>query len=147
MITNRKITTWEKPVSAEADRPQRTATELKAVFDGNSEQLKSSVNGLIDDLTGSAGAESIGSPSLPGIVANGLWAQIVAFFAKVFGIVRTDQPSNRYLNGAGQYTVPSVGAAANGLPLGGNDNDFLLKNGNPDFATKWQVCGGCAPQG
>ena len=32
---------------------------------------------------------------------------------------------------------PTVGAAANGLPLAGDDNDFLLKNGSPDYAAKW----------
>lgn len=46
-----KITTWTQPVSGEADRPKRSASEMKAVFDSNSNQLKEAFNNLIDALS------------------------------------------------------------------------------------------------
>ena len=60
-IQDHKITQWLHPITAEADRPLRSAAEMKAIFDSNSNQLKKALNGLIDQLCGTQGAESIGA--------------------------------------------------------------------------------------
>lgn len=50
-LSDYRIERFAKPVSSLADKPQMSASELKAWFDSNSEnELKSSVNGLIDEL-------------------------------------------------------------------------------------------------
>ena len=79
MITDRKITEWTNCIADEADRPQRTAAAMKAEFDGNSNQLKAALNGLIDDISGGAGdtfLASDGTFKLPevGSSANGVKA-------------------------------------------------------------------------
>lgn len=137
MITDRKINTWTNPVTDEADRPQRAAADMKAVFDSNSDQLRDAHNGLIDDLSGESGASNIGSAPIQGLTGTTIWAQLADFFGKVFGIVKTDQPANRFLDGTGNYTVPAAGEAANGLPMAGANNNFLLKDGAGDYAAKW----------
>ena len=59
-IQDNKITTWTNPIVNEADRPQRSAADMKAIFDSNSNQLKTALNNLIDALTAS-GAGDIGA--------------------------------------------------------------------------------------
>lgn len=56
-IQTHKIGAWLHPISAEADKPVRTATEMKAIFDSNSNELKTAHNALIDDLE--VGAQEI----------------------------------------------------------------------------------------
>lgn len=52
-MNTRKITTFSRPVSALADRPQMSAAELKAWFDSNStNELKTGFNSLLDELDG-----------------------------------------------------------------------------------------------
>lgn len=58
-ITDNKITRWNNPIANEADRPQRSAYDMKRVFDSNSNQLKSALNNLIDELS-EQGASNIG---------------------------------------------------------------------------------------
>lgn len=61
-LTEHKITSFAKPVSALADKPRMTAAELKAWFDANSTgEIKTAVNGIIDALTAAGGAGEIGS--------------------------------------------------------------------------------------
>lgn len=61
MLSDYRITGFEKPVSALPDVPQISAQELKAWFDSNSvNELKDSVNGIIDALTADTGASEIG---------------------------------------------------------------------------------------
>ena len=56
-LNNYKINTFSKPVSALADRPRITAAELKAWFDSNTtNEIKSSINSLIDALVALTGA-------------------------------------------------------------------------------------------
>ena len=86
-ISSRKISTWTSPVADQLDRPALTASQMKAVFDSNSEQLKTSVNGLIDDLAGATGAEQIGSAPIVGITGTTIWAQLSDFFTNVFGVI------------------------------------------------------------
>lgn len=61
-IKDNKITSWTNPIVNEADRPQRTASEMKAVFDSNSNQLRQALNGLIDDLSQNGAAELPAAP-------------------------------------------------------------------------------------
>ena len=49
-ISDRKIGEWQHPIVDELDKPVRSASEMKTVFDSNSNELKAAVNGLIDDL-------------------------------------------------------------------------------------------------
>ena len=52
---------WTNPIVNEADRPKRSASAMKAVFDANSNDLKGTLNGLMDDLEAATGAASIGT--------------------------------------------------------------------------------------
>ena len=52
---------WTTPIVNEADRPKRPASAMKAVFDSNSNDLKGTLNGLMDDLEAATGAASIGT--------------------------------------------------------------------------------------
>ena len=62
MLKDRKITGFARPVSALADTPHMSAQKLKEWFDSNSTgELKTALNGAIDDLTGAAGAANIGT--------------------------------------------------------------------------------------
>lgn len=68
-IISRKITTYTQNVKDLADVPQLTAAQLKAVFDGRGDnEIKNSINGIIDDLTsivdGTSGADQIGATPL-----------------------------------------------------------------------------------
>lgn len=81
MIDQHKITVWTNPIVDEADRPKRSATEMKQVFDANSNQLKTSLNGLIDELVSSVGANSVGSAAIAGISGTTVHEQIVALMA------------------------------------------------------------------
>lgn len=84
----RKIGAWINPVSSEADRPARTAEEMKAVFDSNSNQLKDAVNGLIDDLHSPAAAGQIGSAAIERIGGSTVFEQLLSLrdYAESMGI-------------------------------------------------------------
>lgn len=57
-LSDHKINSFEKPVSALADKPQMSAAELKAWFDSNSTgEIKTSINGLIDELAEELGGK------------------------------------------------------------------------------------------
>ena len=68
-LIDSKIGDWTNPVVNEADRPQRSADEMKAVFDSNSNQLKTALNAAIDRLTSTGGAEDIGVSPVTGLEA------------------------------------------------------------------------------
>ena len=55
MITDYKIQDWNNPITAEADRPQRSASDMKAVFDSNANQIRDQFNSFIDELSSGAG--------------------------------------------------------------------------------------------
>jgi len=62
VLKDRKITGFAKPVSALADIPKMSAQKLKEWFDSNSTvELKTALNGVVDDLVGPGGAENIGT--------------------------------------------------------------------------------------
>lgn len=59
-LSDRKISGFSQSVSALADRPEMTAAALKAVFDSRTDnEVKSAVNGVIDDLISGAAASEI----------------------------------------------------------------------------------------
>ena len=82
-ISSRKITTWTSPVADEIDRPERTAAALKAVFDSNSNQLKTALNALIDDLAGTGGSAEIGSAAIGGLSGETVYTQLEALYNQV----------------------------------------------------------------
>lgn len=135
-ITDRKITAWTNPIVNEADRPQRTASEMKAVFDSNANQLRVALNGLIDDLGKEAAADELGITAPKGYEGTTVQA-VINNIADHASIVKTEEQEIRFLNGKGEYTVPAVGAAANGTPMGGTEGQVLLKDGTEDYKAKW----------
>ena len=84
-IKDRKITAWTSPVSNEADQPKRTAAEMKAVFDANSNQLKDAFNNVIDDLSGDGGTGEIGGAKFGEVDAGTLLQQLTALLAMING--------------------------------------------------------------
>lgn len=77
MLTDNKITAWTNPIVNEADRPQRSASDMKAIFDSNSNQLREAFNALIDALTSATAASEIGAAE--GTVQNtfnALWTAL-----------------------------------------------------------------------
>lgn len=84
-IKDRKITAWTSPVSNEADQPKRTAAEMKAVFDANSNQLKDAFNNVIDDLSGDGGTGEIGGAKFGEVDAGTLLQQLTALLALING--------------------------------------------------------------
>lgn len=65
-IKEQKIQNWSAPVIKLEDKPRLTASELKSCFDSNSNQLKDTLNTVIDILSGEMGAENIGIHSITG---------------------------------------------------------------------------------
>lgn len=83
-ITDKKIGSWTNPVVNEADQPQRTAAEMKAIFDANSNQIKAAFNAVIDELVGTGGAGNVGNGALGEIPAGTVAAQLTALL-NMFG--------------------------------------------------------------
>lgn len=134
MIQDLKITEWENPIVNEADRPQRTAEEMKAIFDSNSNQLRNVVNSLIDALS-SDGASSIGA-EVQGMEGTSV-QELLAELKELTDRVVTDQDGTLFLADDGTYKLPEVGAAANGLPVGGMEGQYLIKNSDRFYDADW----------
>ena len=83
-ITDKKIGSWTNPVVNEADQPQRTAAEMKAIFDANSNQIKAAFNAVLDELVGTGGAGNVGNGALGEIPAGTVAAQLAALL-NMFG--------------------------------------------------------------
>lgn len=66
-LIDRKVNEWSQAVSSLDDKPKMSATDLKAAFDSNTNQLKPAINGIIDDLTGAEGASNIGLTAIDNI--------------------------------------------------------------------------------
>ena len=77
-ITDKKIGSWTNPVVNEADQPQRTAAEMKAIFDSNSNQIKTAFNAVVDELVGEGGAGNVGNGAFGEIPAGTVAAQLAA---------------------------------------------------------------------
>lgn len=77
-ITDKKIGSWTNPVVNEADQPQRTAAEMKAIFDANSNQIKAAFNAVVDELVGEGGAGNVGNGAFGEIPAGTVATQLAA---------------------------------------------------------------------
>ena len=103
-LSERKITTWTKPISSLADRPQMSAAELKAAFDSNANEIKPKFNGLVDDLTGAGGASEIGA-SLDGVAGTNVQALLAALKALIDLRETTVSTDEKLSEKANQTTV------------------------------------------
>ena len=81
-ITDKKIGSWTNPVVNEADQPQRTAAEMKAIFDSNSNQIKTAFNAVVDELVGDGGAGNIGNGAIGSIPSGTVALQLAALLSK-----------------------------------------------------------------
>lgn len=101
MLKNRKITGFVKPVTALADTPKMSAQKLKEWFDSNSTgELKTAVNGMIDDLTGPDGASNIGT-------AYGMLNDVLTYLREKTG---SDEEYNKFLSLLARLTQQSQDA-------------------------------------
>lgn len=103
-LTERKITTWTKPISSLADRPQMSAAELKAAFDSNANEIKPKFNGLVDDLIGAGGASEIGA-NLDGVAGTNVQALLAALKALIDLRETTVSADEKLSEKANQTTV------------------------------------------
>ena len=106
-LTDNKITTWTNPIVNEADRPQRSAADMKAIFDSNSNQLKKALNDLIDAL-GQSGGGDIGA-SVEGMAGNNVQA-LIAELKGLIDAIEEYTDSLKTPNGAA-----NVGAEVSGI--------------------------------
>ena len=146
-IKTRKIDEWQNPVVGEDDRPNRPAAQMKAIFDSNSNQLKDSLNGMIDDLR--AGDVDVSFTQAEqrteletGDTLTVLFGKIKKWLTDTLPAIQTvkkDQGVTRFLRGDGVYAVPEAGMAANGMPAGGTTGQALLKKSGQDFDGKWET--------
>lgn len=138
MIQDLKITEWENPIVNEEKRPQRTEEEMKEIFDSNSNQLRDVVNSLIDALS-LDGASSIGA-EVQGMEGKSVQELLVELKTLTDRVV-SDQDGSLFLANDGTYKLPDVGAAANGLPVGGLKGMVLVKASDKFYAADWQPVG------
>ena len=104
-ITDQKIGAWTSPVVNEADQPQRTAEDMKAVFDSNSNQIKAKYNALIDALAGTGGADNIGSAAIGDLQEGTVATQLSALLAKFAGYPASSDIKGIRLNSEGRIEV------------------------------------------
>ena len=96
-LNDYKINTFSKPVTALADRPRITAAELKAWFDSNStNEIKTSINSLIDALVALTGADQIGA-SVEGIAQQTVYGVLTALKVLIDDRYTIAQTDNRLL--------------------------------------------------
>lgn len=165
-----KIGDWTDPVVNEPDRPNRTASEMKAVFDANSNQIREAFNTLCDDvqdgLDGLRGCVERGEVNVAfteaaeraPIESGEPLAAICGKLRKlgtdaelaIATVKRDGAYPLRYLSMDGTYTVPAAGAAANGVAAGGTAGQAYVKASGADYDGVWgtltpEVCG-AAPE-
>lgn len=82
-ISSEKITAFYKKVADLPDRPNQSgvsAAQVKAQIDSSPEELRQSLNGLIDILmsvtAGDSGSENIGSANIAGVTGSTVHAQL-----------------------------------------------------------------------
>lgn len=145
MIKDYKIKDWTNPIVNEADRPQRSASSMKEVFDSNSNQLRAALNALIDALTQS-GASDIGAAveDMEGKTVETILAEMKGLIDSagedldaVKEKVLPEGEGTLFLSDSGEWKLPSVGAAANGVAVGGAVGDVYVKNSLTVYDGKW----------
>ena len=144
-ITDNKITTWNNPIVNEADRPQRSASDMKAIFDSNSNQLKAALNALIDALA-QGGASDIGAAveGMEGNTIENILAELKSLIDSagedlddLKAAVLPEGDGSLFLANNGEWKLPSVGAAANGVKAGGNVGDVYVKKSLTVYDGEW----------
>ena len=145
-ITDNKITKWNSPIVNEADRPQRSASNMKEIFDSNSNQLKAALNALIDALA-AGGAADIGitvdglaGETVSDIIAElkGITDDIDAAVDDLVAAVLPEGDGNTFLANDGTWKLPAVGASANGLKPGGKAGDVYVKKSDTVYDGEWR---------
>ena len=145
-ITDYKITTWNNPIVNEADRPQRSASSMKEVFDSNSNQLRTALNNLIDALA-QGGASDIGAAveGMEGNTIENILAELKSLIDSagedlddLKAAVLPEGDGSLFLANNGEWKLPSVGAAANGLPAGGAVGDIFVKKSLTVYDGEWK---------
>ena len=109
-LTDYKIGEWNSPIINEADRPKKSAEEMKAAFDSNSNQLRTALNALIDAFANGEGGD-ITMPQLSeGIPAAKLSDQLRAVLEEALEGVRSDDIVAIRIGDVGQLEVTFDGA-------------------------------------
>ena len=130
----------------EADRPQRSASNMKEIFDSNSNQLKAALNALIDALA-AGGAADIGitvdglaGETVSDIIAElkGITDDIDAAVDDLVAAVLPEGDGNTFLANDGTWKLPAVGASANGLKPGGKAGDVYVKKSDTVYDGEWK---------
>lgn len=146
MITDYKIQNWTNPIVNEADRPQRSASSMKEVFDSNSNQLRAALNNLIDALAQS-GAEDIGAAvdGMEGNTVETILAELKGLIDSagedidaVKAAVLPEGAGTLFLRDDGTWALPSVGASANGVVAGGAIGDLYVKKSLAVYDGEWK---------
>lgn len=145
MITDYKIQNWTNPIVNEADRPQRSASSMKEVFDSNSNQLRTALNNLIDALAQS-GAEDIGAAvdGMEGKTVETILAELKGLIDSagedlddLKAAVLPEGDGSLFLANNGEWKLPSVGAAANGVKAGGAKGYLYAKASEKVYDGEW----------
>lgn len=116
-LSARKITAFTKLVAALADHPSLGTTALlKQWFDSSPEELRVSLNGLIDDLSsevdGASGADAISATAITGLTGTTLQPLIESLKALV------DANENRITNNRLLSTTGNFTGTLMGQPIG-----------------------------
>ena len=144
-ITDNKITRWNNPIANDADRPQRSASSMKEVFDSNSNQLGAALNNLIDALA-QGGASDIGAAveGMEGNTIENILAELKSLIDSagedlddLKAAVLPEGDGSLFLANNGEWKLPSVGAAANGVKAGGNVGDVYVKKSLTVYDGEW----------
>lgn len=106
-LTGRRISAFEKKVQDLPDRPspQISASDIKKQMDAAPEELRASLNGMIDDLVsavaGSSGADQVGSATITGVAGSTVYTQLVALKALLDGAANQNAFSTVAVTGQG----------------------------------------------
>lgn len=114
-IEEQRIISYGKNIKDLADRPALTAAELKAMFDGRTdEEVKASINGIIDGLLKESAAGEIGAKD------GGLTTTVQAFLNDLrSGKVSSDDIKKIKVGREGSFLDREGGPVAEGLCGGG----------------------------
>lgn len=90
-IAGRKIGEWQNPIVDERDKPVRSASEMKAIFDSNSNELKAALNAVIDDIEAGEPAVAFRQAAArtniaPGETLKVIFGKIRKFFADLANV-------------------------------------------------------------